>query len=183
MIRCDGRRGLTSYGAGSMSRSRQRRGGIMVGRPLAAAALGVAAALLPVIALAQSRPNEKLAERAHRAGEIIAELVQEPDHAPPQSLLDRATCVAAVPKVVQAGLGFGGKVGFGLVSCRTPAGWSLPSFVGLKGGTIGLQIGGQAADVVVVVLTRGAPTLIASSSFDLGGQEIGRASWSESEHG
>jgi len=142
----------------------------MVGRPLAAAALGVAAALLPVIAPAQSRPNEKLAERAHRAGEIIAELVQEPDHAPPQSLLDRATCVAAVPKVVQAGLGFGGKVGFGLVSCRTPAGWSLPSFVGLKGGTIGPQIGGQAADVVLVFLNRDAPRLIASSSFDLGGQ-------------
>src|SRR5436309_157410 len=108
MIRCDGRRGLTSYGAGSMSRSRQRRGGIMVGRPLAAAALGVAAALLPVIAPAQSRPNEKLAERAHRAGEIIAELVQEPDHAPPESLLDRAACVAAVPKAGQAGVGFGG---------------------------------------------------------------------------
>src|SRR2546422_5254686 len=34
----------------------------------------------------------------------------------------------------------GGKVGFGLASCRTPAGWSLPTFVGLKGGTLGLQI-------------------------------------------
>jgi len=56
------------------------------------------------------------------------------------------------------------------VSCRTPAGWSLPSFVGLKGGTIGLQIGGQAADVVLVFLNRDAPRLIASSSFDLGGQ-------------
>src|SRR3989442_8164094 len=83
MIRCDGRRGLTSYGAGSMSRSRQRRGGIMVGRPLAAAALGVAAAPLPVIAPAHSRLNEKLAERAHRARAIIAELAQEPYHAPP----------------------------------------------------------------------------------------------------
>src|SRR3989441_2136121 len=141
----------------------------MVVRPLAAAVLGVLA-VLPVVAPAQSRPNEKLAERAKRAGEIIAELVKEPDHSPPQSLLDRATCVAAVPKVVQAGLGFGGKVGFGLASCRTPAGWSLPTFVGLKGGTIGLQIGGQAADVVLVFLNRDAPRLIGSSSFDLGGQ-------------
>src|SRR3989475_4776807 len=163
MIRCDGRRGLTSYGAGSMSRSRPRRGGIMVGRPLAPAAPGVGAALLPVIAPAQSRPNEKLAERAHRAGEIIAELVQEPDHAPPQSLLDRATCVAAVPKVVQAGLGVGGKIGVGLVSCRTPAGWSLPRFVGLKGGTIRLPIGGPAADVVLVFLNPRAPPPIPTS--------------------
>src|SRR2546427_11309752 len=142
----------------------------MVVRPLAAAVLGVTAALLPVVAPAQSRPNEKLAERAHRAGEIIVELVKEPDHSPPQSLLEKATCVAAVPEVVQVALGLGGKVGFGLASCRTPAGWSLPTFVGLKGGTIGLQIGGQAADVVLVFLNRDAPRLIGSSSFDLGGQ-------------
>src|SRR2546430_118811 len=147
MIRCDGRRGLTSYGAGSMSRSRQRRGGIMVGRPLAAAALGVAAALLPVIAPAQSRPNEKLAERAHRAGEIIAELVQEPDHAPPQSLLDRATCVAAVPKVVQVGVGRGG-AGRGVrVSCRAPARLVRADVMGSRGGTTGRRLRGQSTVV------------------------------------
>jgi len=127
-------------------------------------------AILPAGGSAQSQPNEKLRERAQRAGEVVAELVKEADHAPPQSLLNKATCVAAVPEVVQVGLGIGGKVGFGLASCRTPAGWSLPTFMGLKGGTFGLQIGGQAADVVLVFLNRNAPRLIASSSFDLGGQ-------------
>src|SRR5881396_2328792 len=130
-------------------------------------ALGVQ---LGLVVQAQSQPNEKLAERAQRAGEIIAELVKQPDHSPPQSLLEKATCVAAVPEVVQVGLGFGGKVGFGLASCRTPGGWSLPTFIGLKGGTFGLQIGGQAADVVLVFLNQNAPRRIASSSFDLGGQ-------------
>jgi len=115
-------------------------------------ALGVELGLLVPVVQAQSQPNEKLAERAQRAGEIIAELVKQPDHSPPQSLLEKATCVAAVPEVVQVGLGFGGKVGFGLASCRTPGGWSLPTFIGLKGGTFGLQIGGQAADVVLVFL-------------------------------
>lgn len=135
--------------------------------------LGVFPALLTVLpagGAAQTQPAEKLTERAKRAGEIVAELVKEADHAPPQSLLNKATCVAAVPEVVQVGLGIGGKVGFGLASCRTPAGWSLPTFMGLKGGTFGLQIGGQSADVVLVFLNRNAPRLIASSSFDLGGQ-------------
>src|SRR5690349_2921465 len=103
-------------------------------------------ALLPAVVFAQSRPNAKLADRATRAGEIVAELVREPDHAPPQSLLNKATCVAALPEVVQVGLAIGGKVGFGLASCRTPTGWSLPTFVALKGGTFGLEIGGQSAD-------------------------------------
>lgn len=136
-------------------------------------ALGVLGAFLAVLSGARpepSDPNAKFRERARRAGEIIAELVKEPDHSPPQSLLSKATCVAAVPDVVQVGLGVGGKVGFGLASCRSPAGWSLPTFMGLKGGTFGLQIGGQAADVVLVFLNKNAPRLIASPSFDLGGQ-------------
>jgi SH3 domain-containing YSC84-like protein 1 len=127
-------------------------------------------ALLPVVAVAQAEHDGKLAERAQRAGEIIAELVREPDHSPPQSLLQRATCVAAVPEVLQVGLGIGGKVGFGLASCRTATGWSQPTFIALKGGTFGFQIGGQAADVVLVFLNSNAPRLIASTSFDLGGQ-------------
>jgi hypothetical protein len=101
--------------------------------------------VLPAGGSSQSQPNEKLRERAARAGEIVAKLVKEADHAPPQSLLNKATCVAAVPEVAQVGLGIGGKVGFGLASCRTPAGWSLPTFMGLKGGTFGFQIGGQSA--------------------------------------
>ena len=52
----------------------------------------------------------------------------------------------------------------------SPTPWSLPTFIGLKGGTFGLQIGGQAADVVLVFLNQDAPRLIATSSFDLGGQ-------------
>jgi len=135
--------------------------------------LGVVPALLavlPAAGSAQTQPSEKLRDRAKRAGEIVAELVKEADHSPPQSLLNKATCVAAVPGVVQVGLGIGGKVGFGLASCRTPAGWSLPTFMGLKGGTFGFQIGGQSADVVLVFLNQNAPRLIASSSFDLGGQ-------------
>ncbi len=139
-------------------------------RPIVLCVFPTLLAMLPATARAQSQPNEKLRERAKRAGEVVAELVKEADHAPPQSLLNKATCVAAVPKVVQVGLGIGGKVGFGLASCRTAAGWSLPTFMGLKGGTFGLQIGGQAADVVLVFLNQNAPRLMASSSFDLGGQ-------------
>ncbi len=139
-------------------------------RPLT---VGVFSALLAVPLTAPLRldPKDKLGERARRAGEIIGELVREPDHAPPQSLLARARCVAAVPEVVQVGVGgVGGRVGFGLASCRTGAGWSAPAFVALKGGTFGLQIGGQAADVVLVFMNENAPRLISHNSFDLGGQ-------------
>ena len=154
-------------------------------RCIVIAALAVA---LPAAVRAQSEPSRKLSERAQRAGEIIAELVKEADHAPPQSLLSRATCVAAVPEVVQVGLGVGGKVGFGLASCRTPTGWSLPTFMALKGGTVGFQIGGQAADVVLVFVNKNAARTISSSSFDLGGQAsvaagpVGRSLTAETDY-
>jgi SH3 domain-containing YSC84-like protein 1 len=136
-------------------------------RPVTLAIISSAlVAVLPAAGLAQG----KLRDRARRAGEIVAELVGEPDHSPPQSLLNKATCVAAVPEVVQVGLGVGGKVGFGLASCRTANGWSLPTFIALKGGTFGFQIGGQSADVVLVFLNENAPRLIGSTSFDIGGQ-------------
>jgi lipid-binding SYLF domain-containing protein len=130
--------------------------------------LAAASQLIAVSALrAQEQADDKLSKRAQRAAEVLSELVSVPDRSPPKSLLAAATCIAVVPGVVQAGLGVGGRFGFGVASCRTPSGWSLPTFVGLKGGSIGFQIGGQSADVVLVFVNKNAGRL-ASSTFDLG---------------
>ena len=112
--------------------------------------------------------DEKLTERVERAGEVLGELVAVPDKAPPTELLTEAMCIAVVPGVVKVGFGIGGRVGYGVASCRTDAGWSMPTFVGLKGGSFGFQIGGQSADVVLVFVNRDAGRL-ASSTFNLGG--------------
>ena len=114
--------------------------------------------------------NDQLAERAKRAGEVLSELTSVPDSAPPNALLKEAVCVAVVPGVVQAGFGIGGKAGFGLVSCRTGSGWSWPAFVGLKGGSLGFQIGAQSADIVLIFVNENAPRTVGASSFDIGGE-------------
>jgi len=122
-----------------------------------------------VVSVARAQ-DEQLADRAKRAGEVLSELVSVPDRSPPKALLREAVCVAVVPGVVQAGFGVGGRAGFGLVSCRAGGDWSWPSFVGLKGGSFGLQIGAQSADVVLIFMNQNAPKIIAGSSFDLGGE-------------
>ncbi|HYL58055.1 MAG TPA: lipid-binding SYLF domain-containing protein, partial [Candidatus Acidoferrales bacterium] len=116
--------------------------------------------------------DDELAERAKRAGEVLSELTSVPDSAPPNALLNEAVCVAVVPGVIQAGFGIGGKAGFGLVSCRAVAGaaWSWPSFIGLKGGSFGFQIGAQSVDVVLIFVNENAPRTVAASSFDIGGE-------------
>ena len=127
----------------------------------------LASMLVASVARAQERDDEKLGKRAERAAQVLSELVSLPDKSPPKSLLNAATCIAVVPGVVQAGLGVGGRFGFGVASCRTPGGWSAPVFVGLKGGSFGFQIGGQSADVVLVFVNKDAQRL-ASSTFDIG---------------
>jgi len=52
----------------------------------------------------------------------------------------------------KASLGFGGQYGQGVVTCRTQAGWSAPAFYRLSGGSFGLQIGGQAVDLVMLFM-------------------------------
>lgn len=111
--------------------------------------------------------DDKLTQRVERAGEVLAELVAVPDKSPPIDLLAEATCVAVVPGVVKVGFGIGGRAGYGLASCRTDGGWSMPTFVGLKGGSFGFQIGGQSADIVLVFVNKDASRL-ASSTFNLG---------------
>lgn len=134
----------------------------------------VASTIVAAAAAAGASPlqaqDDQLAERAKRAGEVLSELTSAPDSAPPNALLNEAVCVAVVPGVVQAGFGVGGKAGFGLVSCRTGTGWSWPTFIGLKGGSFGFQIGAQSVDVVLIFVNENAPRTVAASSFDIGGE-------------
>jgi lipid-binding SYLF domain-containing protein len=129
------------------------------------------ALLCPLVAStalrAQSGAHEKLARRAERTAEVLAELVAIPDRTPPKDLLAAAKCVAVLPGVVQAGLEVGGRFGHGLASCRTSTGWSLPTFVSLKGASVGMQIGVESSDIVLFFMNQDAARR-ASSAFDLG---------------
>jgi lipid-binding SYLF domain-containing protein len=134
---------------------------------LRALAAVTAVALFADSASAQTAGDDKYDARVARAAEVLDELVALPDKGPPKALLSSAICVAVIPGVVQVGLGVGGRAGYGLESCRTPHGWSLPTFVGLQGGSVGLQMGAQSADVVLIFANENAARR-SSSTFDIG---------------
>jgi len=62
----------------------------------------------------------------------------------------------------------GARYGRGLASCRNPKGWSAPAFFSIKGGSFGLQIGGQAVDLVMLVMNDDGMRKLLSSQFKLG---------------
>ncbi|HEX7962386.1 MAG TPA: YSC84-related protein [Terriglobales bacterium] len=119
-------------------------------------------ALLTSIAAAGTEGDRaKLEDRLDASATIINEIMAAPDSGIPEEILDSAKCVAVIPSMIKAGLGFGGQYGQGVVTCRTQAGWSAPAFYRLGGGSFGLQIGGQAVDLVMLFMNdRGMQSLL-----------------------
>ena len=94
--------------------------------------------------------HEKLDGRLEAARAVIESIMSVPDKAVPDGIARRAKCIAVVPGVVKGAFIVGAEYGQGVVTCRTPQGWSGPVFIRLAGGSIGFQIGGQGTDLVLV---------------------------------
>ena len=105
-------------------------------------------AVLPCAARAQD--TAKMDDRLNAAASIIEEVMAAPDHAIPETVLGGAHCVIVIPSEKKAAFGVGAQYGQGVATCRTGRGWSAPVFVKLGGVSFGLQIGGQATDLVLL---------------------------------
>ncbi len=105
-------------------------------------------------------------ERLENAGMVMREILKVPDDIP-QDLLDKARCVVVMPSVLKAAFVVGGSYGRGTMVCRTGKDfggpWGVPAMYALEGGSVGLQIGGEATDFVFLVMNdRGADSLLHS---------------------
>jgi lipid-binding SYLF domain-containing protein len=102
-------------------------------------------------------------DRLQESATVIKEIMSAPDSGVPEEIITKAQCIAVIPSMLKAAFGVGGAYGKGVASCRTENGWSAPAFFSLKGGSFGFQIGGQAADIVMLVMNdRGMNGLLRS---------------------
>jgi lipid-binding SYLF domain-containing protein len=117
------------------------------------------------------KPKDKEAERLEDARQVFLELRNMSDAEIPEPLLDKCKCIAVFPGVVKGALGWGGRRGKGVMTCRNAQGiWGPPIFLTLTGGSFGLQIGVEKAEVVLFFMNdRGARSLV-ESKFTLGGK-------------
>lgn len=86
----------------------------------------------------------------------------------PLTQRERAQCVVVVPSLVSGGLILGARHGHGVVTCRTSGRWSGPAFVALSGGSAGLQVGLESADLVMLVMSERGMAQLFRSSFQFG---------------
>src|SRR6202140_2040001 len=112
--------------------------------------------------------ESKASDRAQAAAEVLNEIQSAPDSGIPDNILSKSECVAVVPSMLKGGFIVGAKYGRGLASCRTPKGWTSPAFFTVKGGSVGFQIGGQAVDLIMLVMNNDGMQHLLSSQFSLG---------------
>jgi lipid-binding SYLF domain-containing protein len=137
-----------------------------------ACATVVPSSLLVALLLAAAVPataQVKEKRRLEACHEVLQELLAG-EESIPRDLLDKAECVAVVPSAKKFALGWGGRFGKGAVVCRGAEGrgWGAPLMITLGGGSWGVQIGGQAADYVFLVMNPKGIDQLLGSKFTLG---------------
>src|SRR5215471_2439652 len=116
-----------------------------------------------------------IVKRLNNSASVLDEIMQTPDKGIPQDILKDAKCIVVVPSMINIAVGFGGRHGKGVATCRTTHGWSAPAPITITGGSWGLQIGGQATDLVMLVMNQRGMDHLLSSKFKIGAEATGAA--------
>jgi len=124
--------------------------------------------LMATTGFAQSGVRSADAERIQSAAMVLSQIMEAPDKAIPDSIMDGAKCIAIVPSMLKASFIFGANYGKGVATCRTGSGWSTPVFFKVEGGSFGFQAGGQASDLVLIIRTMDGMQHLLQSKFKLG---------------
>jgi lipid-binding SYLF domain-containing protein len=122
---------------------------------------------------AQTKNEKKIAakaEESQKASDVFTEIMNVPDKAIPQGLLDKAEAIAVFPGVVKGGFIIGARGGHGVISRRVKGGWSPPAFFNLGGGSVGLLIGASKTDFVLLFMNTGALEGLLKDKFEIGGE-------------
>jgi lipid-binding SYLF domain-containing protein len=125
--------------------------------------------LISVLSFTQVKSQEKQEDKVNAATQVLKDFGKMKESIPSQ-MLKVTEGIIIVPKLINAGLGIGGKRGKGIAMSKLEDGtWSDPVFVTITGGSVGLQAGIQSVDLVLIFKTRSTLLKIGGGSFTLGG--------------
>lgn len=137
---------------------------------IVAICLSIAASAL--YAATKERAATKEQKRLENCGVVMQEILNIPDNLP-QQVLAKAECVIVFPSELRLAFGMGKEYGRGAMVCRTGkefnGPWGAPAMYALEGDSIGMQLGGESTDLILLVMNRKGVTSILSSKIKLGG--------------
>jgi lipid-binding SYLF domain-containing protein len=114
--------------------------------------------------------DNKWTALVEKSGRVLSEVQQMPDQSVPEDLMRKCSAIAIFPSTISGGLGIGGRYGQGVIMVRNErrGRWSPPAVFTIAGGSIGWQIGGQATDIVLLIMSRKSVDGILEGKFKLG---------------
>ncbi|MGD0515269.1 MAG: lipid-binding SYLF domain-containing protein [Terriglobales bacterium] len=128
--------------------------------------------VLLAVSVSPAFGQDKEQDRVENAGRVVQEILNIPDDIP-QSVIDKADCIVVLPSVLKLAFGIGGSYGRGVMTCRGGTNfqgpWGAPTMMALEGGSFGLQLGGQATDFVLLLMSPRSANNILTSKVKLGG--------------
>ena len=124
-----------------------------------------------LIATASVYAANKDQNRLENSGVVMQEIMNTPENIP-QEVMENADCVIVFPSVLKAAFVVGASYGRGAMVCRTGKDfrgpWGAPAMYALEGGSVGFQIGGQATDLVLLIMNERGASSILDSKVKLG---------------
>ncbi|HZU31740.1 MAG TPA: lipid-binding SYLF domain-containing protein [Candidatus Angelobacter sp.] len=112
--------------------------------------------------------SEAAANRLQDAATVLNDIMATPDKGIPSEIMGSAKCIAVIPSLLKGGFVIGAMHGRGMATCRLANGWSAPAPLTTTGGSFGFQIGGQAVDVIMVVMNDRGMQALLTNKFKLG---------------
>ncbi len=114
--------------------------------------------------------EDKWANLVDESGKVLEDIQDMPDKGIPDDLLRSCKAIAIFPSTVSGGFIIGGKYGEGIIMVRNEnsRSWSPPAFFTIAGGSFGLQIGGQATDFILLIMSSRSVDGLLQGKFKLG---------------
>ena len=114
--------------------------------------VAIALFLLATSAFAELSKDE--VNRLNESGAVLTELRNLPDKGIAADFWQKAECAIVIPGLKKGAFIVGGEYGSGVMSCRKAADWNAPVFMKLAKGSVGLQIGGEETDLVLLIMNK-----------------------------
>src|SRR5260370_18204735 len=114
-----------------------------------------------------ARAGDQTGARLDRGAAVLAKLTIAPHGIRPEQI-DSADCIAVVPGFKKGAAVVGVGFGRGFISCRTHAGWSAPGAIAFETGSLGVQLGAEEIDIVILSMDRSHRPKLLSDRFAIG---------------
>lgn len=133
---------------------------------LLSAVLCAGVAIAP--AWGRTESKTELQGQLNEATETLRNMTSPNQQGIPGRVISEAKCIAVVPRLTSAAVGVGGEYGRGVVTCQANGKWSAPAFFTISGGSIGIQLGAERTDLVLLALNEAGMNKFLGDRFELG---------------